>query len=1524
MKHFFLFISIWLFLGMAANVNGQTTIIIPDSLGDPGGTGGVEFTPELKAQYESLQELVLTSKSMNTPLPYKVDNSEKKYFRSIFLQKDGSCTQAAGIGYVFTYMVNRARDFAADVDANLYPTHYTYNYHNFGISTGGSEITGWQIISNSGCPSVETYGGMFLYPEDQTKRLRVWMSGYDKYRDALSNRLITDINCIRVQNPDNLIKLKHWFHNHAEGDTVKGGGLVTFSTIVREAIVDTLLLNSGDPGKHIVLSWGTSGTIGHVMTMVGYNDSIKYDFNGDGQFTNPEGNMAEWEIGAVKIANSWGDYWDHGFIYMPYRLFAKRFQNGGIFEQQLNLIKVKEAYNPKVTVRAKIKHASRKRINIQAGIAEDINLTTPTLTQTYHCYALKAGGGYPMKGINEEPIEIELDVSDLLVGVIPANKFFLNIVETGDPNNQYNGEIVEFSIVNYNTPNGIPIITNYSPSALPVVIGNNTTTCIGLKYDYPDEIPEDITLSGHVHLRNKLIIPDGVNVTIADNCDILFEDGVGFDILAGSTLKIGKNVRFYSNGWDNNSVNIYGITNNIDNLSSEININIQDGGLISMAAGNKITLKSNASLIIKKGGNFTLQECATFSQISDGFLEVESGGYLCIHPNGILDVPGHSVFKIRAGTIIPNGYVNPFDIVPPQYIISSENANWAGENYKMVRNLEIENGKSLNLSNTTLQFQNTNGIFINTGSLLDVNSSILTNLQSTCNMNKSWMGISVSGNVELIQTPANQGSLHVNNNTIIENAYTGISSGYDKSIDGDENPGGGIVLANNTIFRNNCQDVVFGTYQSPDNRKNLSRLLDCTFETNNNYYISQLRESIKMSGIDGVRFNNCNFIDNRSDINFNEGGNSRIGILSMNASFDVYNSSFTNLKYGINATSSNSSCKFKTFYSDFSSYRGIYYNGMNYVTIIDNNFDVQPGSSYSATDCSETYGIYVDQSSNFVIENNTFSSTPTEDIICGSFGIIIRNSGDLANELYRNDFTNFTIGIEAIGQNRGNNVDEGLFIHCNRLNNNIYDIFVANDDLNPGNNGIRELHGFSSNPGSTSLSGNLFTNNNSIQISNFENEGNPVSYFHHNVQSTTRVRPDIYNGKLYLYQAQYSFNYNTSCPEKFYLTPYPDLSNEKDEANTILEETEDVLQNLVDNGNTELLSQQVEMTNPSNSYDNYEYLMQTSPYLSESVLTALSTKEDGFNKAMIRDILVENPQAAKSEEVINALDNRADQLPAYMRWQINNGLNNFSEKEILEQFKSYQKLRRDNAMNNIIRGIINEEEGFENTPSLDEIINSIDDIRYQYLLAEMKFNERDFSSGNQILAGISQNYDLSIPEALQKHNDMVSFYNLLSQIDIEEHPNYSGLSEDVLTQLEGFLTASPVIAGKALSILKLNNAIMYAEPIKYPQLDPRSAAQNPAGLYSDPELSNDLQFSLYPNPSKEYVILDWCFETEDMTNEGTIMIYNTTGVLVDVIKIHNSCNQIVLNLANWKSGTYTARISFEKGPVKTIPFVIAN
>ena len=48
------------------------------------------------------------------------------------------------------------------------------------------------------------------------------------------------------------------------------------------------------------------------MTIVGYDDAVKLDFNGDGQFTNDIDingdfivDMNDWEIGALIVVNSW-------------------------------------------------------------------------------------------------------------------------------------------------------------------------------------------------------------------------------------------------------------------------------------------------------------------------------------------------------------------------------------------------------------------------------------------------------------------------------------------------------------------------------------------------------------------------------------------------------------------------------------------------------------------------------------------------------------------------------------------------------------------------------------------------------------------------------------------------------------------------------------------------------------------------------------------------------------------------------------------------------------------------------------------------------------------------------------------------------------------------------------------------------------------------------------------------------------------------------------------------------------------
>jgi len=83
----------------------------PDPNGDPWYTGGT-ILPTL-AQNELIPTITAPPISNSTQLDAAVDNSNFAYFPSIFTQKGQSCVQAAEIGYIFTYEINRIRDTAS-------------------------------------------------------------------------------------------------------------------------------------------------------------------------------------------------------------------------------------------------------------------------------------------------------------------------------------------------------------------------------------------------------------------------------------------------------------------------------------------------------------------------------------------------------------------------------------------------------------------------------------------------------------------------------------------------------------------------------------------------------------------------------------------------------------------------------------------------------------------------------------------------------------------------------------------------------------------------------------------------------------------------------------------------------------------------------------------------------------------------------------------------------------------------------------------------------------------------------------------------------------------------------------------------------------------------------------------------------------------------------------------------------------------------------------------------------------------
>jgi len=71
--------------------------------------------------------------------------------------------------------------------------------------------------------------------------------------------------------------------------------------------------------------------------------------------------------------------------------------------------------------------------------------------------------------------------------------------------------------------------------------------------------------------------------------------------------------------------------------------------------------------------------------------------------------------------------------------------------------------------------------------------------------------------------------------------------------------------------------------------------------------------------------------------------------------------------------------------------------------------------------------------------------------------------------------------------------------------------------------------------------------------------------------------------------------------------------------------------------------------------------------------------------AMVSDILSANPQAAKSDNVMQAVDQRTNMLSDEQLDQVNQGKYIIGAKESLEAKLSYFRAKRNYAMNNIIR-----------------------------------------------------------------------------------------------------------------------------------------------------------------------------------------------------------------------------------------------
>lgn len=414
-----------LICGMTLGVTAEMINVNPDLSGEPWLAGGVP--PMTKVDEQKVAQMTrYRSKVRSRALPVAVDNSKNKYHRPIFNQEGNSCAQASGIGYIFTYEMSRVRDLDASDEANWYPSHFTWHYVNGGKNWGSWPFWGWDIVEKTGVPSYKDFGGAMNGGDGGWTK---WMDGYDRYRNAMDNKLTEQITLVDLATEAGLTELKQFLYDYGDGSEV--GGLVSFSAL-SSGVTDTEVAEGEHKGEFVITKWGSGGA--HMMTFCGYDDSIKVDLNGDGKYTNDidlsgdgKVTMRDWEIGALKVTNSWGTGWGNdGFAWMLYSVIGygeddkyKAQNNGGIDRNQVYAITVAKETTVEQSLKIGMEYDDRFNGRIIVGIAQDTDAIAAEHLDTMPIMAAAdgAGGGarLPMLGAgNFDPIEMGYDITELV------------------------------------------------------------------------------------------------------------------------------------------------------------------------------------------------------------------------------------------------------------------------------------------------------------------------------------------------------------------------------------------------------------------------------------------------------------------------------------------------------------------------------------------------------------------------------------------------------------------------------------------------------------------------------------------------------------------------------------------------------------------------------------------------------------------------------------------------------------------------------------------------------------------------------------------------------------------------------------------------------------------------------------------------------------------------------------------------------------------------------------------------------
>ncbi len=326
---------------------------------------------EVESAIEGLKlsaQAALPNPELSGALPSSVDNSIQSFFPPIGDQGSlNSCLPFATTHYQLSYMSALVREPQTLV---LYSPKWTYNMINGGQDEGSYAIAAYDLLEKHGAAT----SAEFPYDNGYLG----WCLTSSAWQNALTSRIYPVQYLSNAGTDSGMEQIKELLNN---------GYILVFGTYIMswqgQIIMDDPTTPEVDAEVGKGIGYFVNGEQGsHAMTIVGYNDTVWADVNGNAV-------VDPGEKGAFKVANSWGSEWqDNGFIWLAYDALrsVSALPDGPsvgrvtAFQQNLAFVMTpRSGYSPSMVAEFTVNHAKRNQLAMSLGTS-DLTASTPTTT----------------------------------------------------------------------------------------------------------------------------------------------------------------------------------------------------------------------------------------------------------------------------------------------------------------------------------------------------------------------------------------------------------------------------------------------------------------------------------------------------------------------------------------------------------------------------------------------------------------------------------------------------------------------------------------------------------------------------------------------------------------------------------------------------------------------------------------------------------------------------------------------------------------------------------------------------------------------------------------------------------------------------------------------------------------------------------------------------------------------------------------------------------------------------------------